>query len=204
MNVLIIGCGKTGARLATQLDEYGYDVAVIDADERAFQSLGERFSGLPVCGVVTDMDVLRNAGADNADLAVVVTDNDNVNVMAAQTLELEFDVKNTFVRVSDPSREAVFRKFGLRTICPTRLESDLLFSLVSQDSEDIDSISMGGTAVHFSMEKADKKEIGRMAHEVATKPNTMLFAVRRKTGKLLFYQEDLEIEDGDMLIFAKE
>ena len=187
MNVLIIGCGKTGARLATQLDEYGYDVAVVDADERAFQSLGERFSGLPVCGVVTDMDVLRNAGADNADLAVVVTDNDNVNVMAAQTLELEFDVKNTFVRVSDPSREAVFRKFGLRTICPTRLESDLLFSLVSQDSEDIDSISMG-----------------RMAHEVATKPNTMLFAVRRKTGKLLFYQDDLVIEDGDMLIFAKE
>ena len=49
MNVLIIGCGKTGARLATQLDEYGYDVAVVDADERAFQSLGERFSGLPVC-----------------------------------------------------------------------------------------------------------------------------------------------------------
>ena len=53
----------------------------------------------------------------------------------------------------------------------------LLFSLVSQDSEDIDSISMGGTAVHFSMEKADKKEIGRMAHEVATKPNTMLFVI---------------------------
>ena len=76
MNVLIIGCGKTGARLATQLDEYGYDVAIVDADEQAFQSLGERFSGLPVCGIVTDMDVLRNAGADNADLAVVVTEND--------------------------------------------------------------------------------------------------------------------------------
>ena len=204
MTVLIIGCGKTGARLATQLDEYGYDVAIVDADEQAFQSLGERFSGLPVCGIVTDMDVLRNAGADNADLAVVVTENDNVNVMAAQTLELEFEVKNTFVRVSDPSREAVFRKFGLRTICPTRLESDLLFSLVSQDSEDIDSISMGGTAVHFSMEKADKKEIGRVCHEIVTRPGSMLFAVRRKTGKLLFCQDDLVIEDGDMLIFAKE
>ncbi len=204
MNVLIIGCGKTGARLATQLDEYGYDVAVVDADEQAFQSLGERFSGLAVCGIVTDMDVLRNAGADNADLAVVVTENDNVNVMAAQTLELEFEVKNTFVRVSDPSREAVFRKFGLRTICPTRLESDLLFSLVSQDSEDIDSISVGGTSVNFSMVRADKKEIGRLCHEIATRPGSMLFAVRRKTGKLLFCQDDLVIEDGDMLIIAKE
>ena len=181
-----------------------YRMDLTHVREQRVYSLGERFSGLPVCGIVTDMDVLRNAGADNADLAVVVTENDNVNVMAAQTLELEFEVKNTFVRVSDPSREAVFRKFGLRTICPTRLESDLLFSLVSQDSEDIDSISMGGTAVHFSMEKADKKEIGRVCHEIVTRPGSMLFAVRRKTGQLLFCQDDLVIEDGDMLIFAKE
>ena len=54
------------------------------------------------------------------------------------------------------------------------------------------------------MEKADKKEIGHEAHEIATRPNTMLFAVRRKTGKLLFYRDDLIIEDGDMLILAKE
>ena len=67
-----------------------------------------------------------------------------------------------------------------------------------------DSISMGGTAVHFSMEKADKKEIGRSAHELVTRPNTMLFAVRRKTGKLLFCRDDLAVEDGDMLIIAKE
>ena len=66
MNILIIGCGKTGARLANELDDYGFDVSVVDADAHAFLRLKPSFSGLSVCGEVTDTDVLKNAGADNA------------------------------------------------------------------------------------------------------------------------------------------
>ena len=62
MNVLIVGCGLTGARLANQLDERGYDVSVVDEDSSKFSALKDSFSGLSVCGDVMDMDVLKNAG----------------------------------------------------------------------------------------------------------------------------------------------
>ena len=203
MNVLIIGCGKTGSRLANSLDEYGYDVSVVDADEAAFSSLSKDFSGLAVCGEVTDIDVLKNAGCENAEMAIVVTDSDNINVMVAQVLETNFNLKNSYIRILDPAREKVFRKFGLRTICPTRVEADILFNLITEEAEEIDSISIDGTSVHFQMKKATKREIGKEPSEIITKPTEMLLAVRKKSGQLIMANnENLTIEDSDMIIYA--
>ena len=204
MNILIVGCSKTGARLANELDDYGFDVSVVDADAHSFIGLKPTFSGLSVCGEVTDIDVLKNAGAENAETAIVVTNLDNVNVMVAQTLAVEFGIENTFVRILDPSREAVFRKFGLRTVCPTRVETDILLDLVTEDAEELNSISIGGISIRFFMEKADKKEIGHELADIVTKRTEMLFALRRKSGLLILAdQESTVIEEGDMLVYAK-
>ncbi|MCM1545207.1 MAG: TrkA family potassium uptake protein [Ruminococcus sp.] len=203
MNVIIIGCGKTGARLASQLDERGYDVAVIDEDDSKFERLSKDFSGFVVCGNAADVDVLRNAGCENADMAIVVTPNDNVNVMVAQMLQVEFELKEVYVRVLDPTREAVFRKFGLRTICPTRFETDVLFNLVTDESDDIDSVTISGSSVQFAMEKADKHEIGKKPNEILLRSGEMPFAIKKKTGQLvLCNDENMVIEDGDMIIYA--
>lgn len=204
MNIIIIGCGKTGSRLANALDERGYDVSVIDNDETRFSWLSDDFSGLEVCGDETDIDVLRNAGCDNANMAFVVTGKDNVNVMVAQTLKVEFGLEEVYLRVLDLSREAVFRKFGLRTICPTRLESDILFNLATSESDEIDSISIGGNSVSFVMRKAEKREIGRLVDEIPGHENKMLFAVKKKnTGELVLCSNELaSIDEGDMLVFA--
>ena len=39
MNIIIVGCGETGCRLAAQLDELGHDVSVIDINSDKFESL---------------------------------------------------------------------------------------------------------------------------------------------------------------------
>ena len=203
MNIIIIGCGKTGSRLARQLDERGYDVSVVEKDSAEFERLGENFSGLTVSGDATDIDVLRNAGSENADVAVVVTENDNVNVMIAQMLRIEFDLKDVYVRVLDPTRETVFRRFGLHTICPTRFETDVLFNLVTDDSDDIDSITIGGNSVQFIMEKADRREIGKRPNEIILRKDEMPFAIKKRTGQLILCNDDSPyIEEGDMVIYA--
>lgn len=204
MNVIIIGSGKTGRRLALALDERGYDVAVVDNDEEKLEMLGEDFSGITVCGVETDIDVLRNAGCDNADIAFAVTAKDNVNVMVAQTLDVEFSLSDVYLRVLDPSRESVFRRFGLRTVCPTRLESDILFNLATQDSEEIDSVTIGGNSVRFTMKKAERRQIGKTADEIIHREGEMLFAVKKKrTGALVLSSDEaFQIDDGDMLVYA--
>lgn len=204
MNVIVIGCSMTGSRLANALDERGYDVAVVDSDEERFSMLCDDFSGLEVCGVETDIDVLKNAGCDNANMAFVVTEKDNVNVMVAQTLKVEFGLDNVYLRVLDPSREAVFRRFGLKTVCPTRLESDILFNLATEESNEIDSISIGGNSVNFVMRKPERREIGRSVDEIPNLDEKMLFAVKKKnTGELMLCSHDhITIDEGDMLVFA--
>lgn len=204
MNVIIIGSGKTGRRLALALDERGYDVAVIDNDEEELKLLGEEFSGITVCGDETDIDVLLGAGCDNADIAFAVTEKDNVNVMVAQTLNVEFGLSDVYLRVLDPSREAVFRRFGLRTVCPTRLESDILFKLATQDSDEIDSVTVGGNSVSFTMKRAERRQVGKAADEIVHREGEMLFAVRKKkSGALILVSDEaFYIDDGDMLVYA--
>ncbi len=204
MNVIIIGSGKTGRRLALALDERGYDVAVVDNDEEELKLLGEEFSGITVCGDETDIDVLLGAGCDNADIAFAVTEKDNVNVMVAQTLNVEFGLSDVYLRVLDPSREAVFRRFGLRTVCPTRLESDILFKLATQDSDEIDSVTVGGNSVSFTMKRAERRQVGKAADEIVHREGEMLFAVRKKkSGALILVSDEaFYIDDGDMLVYA--
>lgn len=203
MNVLIVGCGLTGARLANQLDERGYDVSVVEEDSTKFSALAEDFSGLVVCGDVMDIDVLKNAGCENVSKAIVVTKKDNVNVMVAQMLKTEFEVEEVYVRVLDPSRESLFRKFGLHTVCPTRFESDVLFDLVTDESSEINSITVDGNSVQFLLVKAEKRAFGLHPSELVNKRLQMPIAVKKATGSILLANDpDAVIEDGDKIVYA--
>lgn len=203
MNVIIVGCGLTGSRLANRLDEWGYGVSVVDSEETAFEALDSDFSGLAVLGDSTDGDVLKNAGCESADIAVVVTRYDNVNVMTSQILKTRFGVEKVYTRSLDPSREAVFRRFGLSTICPTRYEADVLFSLVTDGSDEINSISVGGGSVQFDCVKAEKRDFGKRADELALKNGRMALALKKSSGYLeLANSEDAVIEPGDSILYA--
>ena len=203
MNVVIIGCGKTGSRLAVDLDKLGHDVAVVDSDKSKFSLLSNDFSGLCISGSATDVDVLKNAGCDNADVAVIVTNSDNVNVMAARVMDYEFGVKDTYVRISEPSREAVFRKLGLKTVSPTRIESEIFMSLVTDIADTIESVRMGGITMRFYTVKADRKDEDKTPAEIPCKTGEMLFAVKKRDASLhLANESHLYIEQGDKLIYA--
>src|SRR6266567_2881087 len=74
MRVIIVGCGRVGARTAGELDKLGEHVTVMDVDQRAFQRLPAKFGGVTVRGSGTDEDVLRDAGAEMTDLFMALTD----------------------------------------------------------------------------------------------------------------------------------
>ncbi len=126
MRVIIVGCGRVGARLARQLDAEGHHVAVVDQLVSAFNRLGRDFGGEMIVGNCIDEAVLRRAGVASADCFVSVTNGDNRNLMAAQIAQRIFKVRRVITRVYDPIREAVYRELGLETFCPTSLGADLI------------------------------------------------------------------------------
>ena len=123
---MILGCGRVGALLATNMAAKGHDVTVIDQEAAAFDRLPQEFNGRTVLGSGIDMDVQRRAGIEQADAFVACTPGDNRNIAASQIAREMFHVPKVVARINDPLREKVFRALGLETVCPTLLGAELV------------------------------------------------------------------------------
>ena len=139
MNVVIMGCGRVGARVAANLVNNGHEVSVVDTDSRAFQRLPTDFGGDTIIGTGIDEDVLRSAGIESAHVFVAVTNGDNRNIMAAQVAKVVFDVPEVICRIYDPVREDTYRRLGLTTVCPTTTVSAMILDHVIGASEAVGS-----------------------------------------------------------------
>ena len=130
MKVVVMGCGRVGARVASMLDHSGHTVSVVDVASRAFRRLAPEFGGDTVIGTGIDEDVLRAAGIEQADVFIAVTDADNRNIMAGQVARAMFGVKQVILRIYDPVREDTYRRLGYSTVCPTTTVSALIIDAV--------------------------------------------------------------------------
>ena len=126
MKVVIMGCGRVGARLANLLDADGHSVAVLDTNSYSFRRLLPDFSGMALVGNGIDEEALKRAGIEEADAFVAVTQGDNRNVMAAQIAKHIFDVPRVICRIYDPLRQELYSTLGLEAINPTTVFAEIL------------------------------------------------------------------------------
>lgn len=130
MNALIVGCGRVGSSIALQLQQEGWDVTVIDENEDALSRLGDHWPGTFLVGQGIDVDLLREAGIEEADAVVAATDGDNTNIVIGQVAQKRFDIQCVVVRVLDPARADFYNARGLRAVCPTKTAIDTLMEAV--------------------------------------------------------------------------
>jgi trk system potassium uptake protein TrkA len=130
VKALIIGCGRVGSNVAKRLAAEGWNVSVVDEKEEALGRLGDDWRGGFVTGHGMDVDVLREAGIEDADAVIVSTDGDNSNIVIAQVAQKRFAVGTVLVRLLDPARAEFYADRGLRTVCPTIAAIDVLTNSV--------------------------------------------------------------------------
>jgi trk system potassium uptake protein TrkA len=130
MNALIIGCGRVGSSIALQLQREGWDVTVVDENEDALTRLGDHWPGTFVVGQGIDVDLLREAGIEDADAVVAATDGDNTNILIGQVAQKRFDIGCVVIRILDPARADFYSERGLRVVCPTKTAIDTLMDAV--------------------------------------------------------------------------
>ena len=119
MKVLVIGSGRVGSAVALELKAAGWDVTVIDEREEALGRLGENWTGDFLVGHGMDIQLLRDAGIEEAYAVVVTTDGDNSNIVIGQMAQKQFNVPSVVVRILDPARAAFYTSRGLNVVCPT-------------------------------------------------------------------------------------
>jgi len=126
MKIVIMGCGRAGARLAGLLDIEGHSVTILDIDAYSFRRLPPDFGGTALVGNGIDEESLKKAGIEEADAFVALTQGDNRNVMAAQIAKHIFNVPKVLCRIYDPLRRELFSSLGIEALSPTTIFAQML------------------------------------------------------------------------------
>jgi trk system potassium uptake protein TrkA len=132
---VIMGCGRVGSSLATELEAAGHSVAIIDQSREAFRRLGPNFKGRTVSGVGFDRDTLLEAGIETADAFAAVSNGDNSNILAARVARETYGVDNVVARIYDPGRAEIYQRLGIPTVATVIWATDqILRRLVPEGS----------------------------------------------------------------------
>jgi len=103
MKIIILGAGQVGGTLAEHLASEANDITVVDTDGERLRDLGDRLDIRTVQGRGSLPTVLRQAGADDADMLVAVTNSDETNMVACQVAYTLFHTPTKIARVRESS-----------------------------------------------------------------------------------------------------
>ncbi len=99
MKIIILGAGQVGGNLAESLVAENNDITVVDLDDGRLALLQDRFDLRTVHGHAAHPSVLKQAGAEDADMLVAVTQSDETNLVACRIASTLFNVPTRIARI---------------------------------------------------------------------------------------------------------
>ena len=99
MKIIILGAGEVGGNLAQNLTKEASDITVVDTDQRRLRNLQDRYDIRTINGMASHPDVMRQAGAEDADMLIAVTNSDEVNMVACQVAYTVFHTPTKIARI---------------------------------------------------------------------------------------------------------
>ena len=137
MKIIILGAGQVGGTLAENLVDENNDITVVDTNPDRLRQLQDKFDLRVINGAGSHPRVLREAGAEDADMLVAVTNSDETNMIACQVAYTLFNTPNKIARIrsSEYVREAdkLFLPEAIpidHLIAPEQLVIDSIYKLI--------------------------------------------------------------------------
>ena len=200
MRVIIGGCGRVGAQLATKMAFDRHEVVVIDKDSLAFRRLGKSFAGTTIRGLVFDRDVLDKAGMSRCDAYVAVTSGDNSNVVSATIAREIFRIPKVVARIFDPRRAEIYRRLGIQTVSSVTWAANEISSLVLFPQM-VRDLALGDGEVQLIKTSIPPRIAGRTIADLTMPGEAMPFAVVR-AGRSFIPATHEEFHEGDIVEVA--
>jgi len=136
MKIIILGAGQVGTSVAHNLASEANDITVVDQNGELLRDLADRLDIRTVQGLASHPGVLAQAGADDADMLIAVTNSDEVNMVACQAAWTLFHTPRKIARVRAPEylkHPALFSQGALPIdvlISPEQLVTDYIMRLI--------------------------------------------------------------------------
>ncbi|MBQ3589247.1 MAG: Trk system potassium transporter TrkA [Clostridia bacterium] len=138
MKILIIGMGTIGRTVLKNLSKMGHTITIIDENKEKVESLIEKYDVFGVVGNGACLDIQLEAGVSDTDLAIVLTNSDELNVFACLVAK-RAGVKNTIARVRNPDYSKQIHdmkdELGISMIVnPEKETAEEIFNLINLPS----------------------------------------------------------------------
>ncbi len=101
MNIIIVGQGKLGVTLTSQLASEGHDIVAVDINSSKVTRVVDTYDVMGICGNCVNIEVLEEAGAKRADLIIACTSSDEMNILCCMFAS-KLGTKQTVARVRNP------------------------------------------------------------------------------------------------------
>jgi len=195
MYIIVVGCGRVGAELATILSLEGHNVVVIDQDSRAFSRLGPAFNGITITGNGFNREILEEAGIERTDAFAAVTNEDSANAMSALIAKKIYKVPRVVVRTYDPLRARSFEELGLDVLSGTTLVARM--SRAKIIDRQLTSFLVEGSGELGVLEvEINEKLTGKKIKEINLNEDFVVSGLR-KNRKLTIAALDTVVKKGD-------
>lgn len=99
MRLIICGAGKVGLSIANYLEQYDNDIIIIEQSVELVQQISDRHDIQAIQGFASDPEVLKKAGAENADMIIAVTQSDEINMVACEVAHALFKIPTKIARI---------------------------------------------------------------------------------------------------------
>lgn len=210
MKILIIGMGAIGRTVLANLVNEDHTITIIDENKEKVESLIERYDVMGVVGNGACLDVQLEAGVDTADTVIVVTQSDEVNILACLVAK-KAGAGSTIARVRNPEyrkqAEQMKEELGLSLVVNPELETaDEIFNLISLPSvSNVEHFAKSRVAlVEVEAEKGCAL-IGETLISAGKKFDTQaLICAIQRDGKVIIPSGSFEIKEGDKISFTAD
>ena len=204
MQIIVVGCGKVGRHLVMQLAKEGHSITVVDTDSTVLKKVTEIYDIMGVAGNGTSIRVLNDAGVQDADLVIAVTQSDEVNILCCIMARSGRKCR-TIARVRDPiylSEQQFFRELGISMVInPERAVAREMAALIRLPSAvEIDTFNKGRIELLSFRVPDNSMLIGKKLKDLPSSVSSaMLMCVAERENEVVIPDGNFTVQEGDLV-----
>jgi trk system potassium uptake protein TrkA len=210
MKIVIIGLGTIGKTILKNLSGEGHTITIIDEDKAKVEHLIEKYDVFGVVGNGACLDIQKEANMADADLAIVLTDSDELNVFACLVAK-KIGVANTIARVRNPDyrRQIIAMKddLGIAMIVnPEREMANEIYNIINLPSvAQIEHFAGGRVNLVEVVAEKGCSLIGETLISLGKKLQTkVLICAVQRGDEVIIPDGNFEIQAGDRIHFTSD
>ena len=212
MKIIILGAGQVGGTLTEHLADEQNDVTVVDSSDSALRQLQERLDIRTVKGDASKPTTLADAGAQDADMLIAVTDSDEVNMLACAIAYTLYRTPTKICRIREVDYlnedKKLFQSGAIPvdvSISPERLVTDAIHQLILNPGS-LQVLDFAGGKIRLVAVRAvdGGPIVGRELQEIREhmpSVDTRVAAIFRKSQSAIIPEGSTVVEPDDEAFF---